>query len=89
MPRPAAHHRRRPEPKAREVGLRDDMREPGEFRLSVNGYVFDLILQPDRRDVRMWRVYRDGEPWMRCGLEKVWRAVQAEMAAPLGRAHWC
>jgi hypothetical protein len=42
----------------------------------------------------MWRAYRDGEPWivdgrpMRGGLEMMWRAIQAEIAKPLGRRHW-
>jgi len=76
-------------PKARDVGPRDDMREPGELVLRVNGYAFLIRLEPDPRDVRMWRAYRDGEQWIRGGLEKMWRAIQAEMAAPLGRRHWC
>jgi hypothetical protein len=53
----------------------------------LNGYSFDCDLIPDRRDVRRWVVLRDGKPWMRCGLERLWRAVQAEMAQPLGKRH--
>ena len=34
------------------------------------------------------RAYRDGRPWMRSGLERIWRAVQAELPPPLGRHHW-
>lgn len=30
--------------------------------------------------MRQWRVYRYGEPWMCGGLERVWRAMQKEMA---------
>jgi len=70
-------------------GLRDDMREPGEFVLRINGYRFDCVLKPHGRDVRLWHVIRDGEVWLpSTGLERMWRAVQAEMASPLGRAHW-
>lgn len=62
--------------------------------IEVNGYAFDIRLDRDPRDVRMWRVFRDGVPWivggkpLRCGLEKVWRLIQAEMALPVGRRHW-
>lgn len=80
--------RRHTEPKKREVGPRDDMREPGRLVLQVNGYTFDIRLDPDRRDVRMWLAYRDGEPFVRGGLEKVWRKIQAEIAPPVGRRHW-
>jgi hypothetical protein len=82
------------EPKAREVGPRDDVRESGRMLIDVNWYVFDIRLEPDKGDVRMWRVFRDGLPWivdgkpLRCGLERVWRLIQAEMAAPLGRRNW-
>jgi len=76
-------------PKTREVGLRDDMREPGEFVLRVNGYRYDCILNPHGRDVRLWHVIRDGELWLpSTGLERMWRTVQAEMAQPLGRRNW-
>lgn len=57
-----------------------DMREPGSLTLRVNGYVFDLLLEPDPHDIRRWKAYRDGEPFARGGLEVIWRAIQAEMA---------
>jgi hypothetical protein len=88
MPHKYARRRYAAQPKDREVGPRDDMREPGRLLLEVNGYSFDLRLDPDRRDVRMWCVYRDGQPWIRGGLERVWRAMQSEMALPIGRRHW-
>lgn len=72
-----------------EPGLRDDMREPGSLLLRLNGYDFDLLLKPHPRDVRLWHVYRDGAPWIAAtGVEPVWRAMQKEMAQPLGRRHW-
>lgn len=40
------------------------------------------------RDVRRWLAYRDGEPYLHGGLERIWRKVQSESAPPLGRAHW-
>ena len=67
---------------------RDDMRQPGRLLLQVHGRTIDLHLQPDPRDVRMWRAWRDGQPWMRGGLERIWRAVQAEVPACIGRRHW-
>jgi hypothetical protein len=79
---------RKRQPKEREVGPRDDMREPGRLLLEINGRRFDIDLRPDPRDVRMWRAYREGEPWLRGGLERIWRAMQAEIPLPLGRAHW-
>lgn len=67
---------------------RDDNRAPGRLLLEVNGQRIDIELRPDQRDVRLWRAYRDGRPWMRSGLERIWRAVQAELPPPLGRHHW-
>ena len=40
------------------------------------------------RDVRQWRVFRDGEPWMCAGLERFWRTMQREMNPALGWRHW-
>lgn len=70
------------------MGLRDDMRQPGRLLLDLNGKVIDLHLSPDLRDVRRWIAYRDGKPWIRGGLEAIWRAMQAEQSRPLGRRHW-
>ena len=67
---------------------RDDARQPGRLLLAVNGQTIDIELRPDPRDVRLWRAYRDGQPWMRAGLERIWRAVQAELPPVLGRRHW-
>lgn len=67
---------------------RDDMRPPGRLLLEVNGQTIDIELRPDPRDVRVWRAYRNGAPWMRAGLERIWRAVQAELPPVLGRRHW-
>lgn len=64
------------------------MRPPGRLLLEVNGQRIDIELRPDPRDVGLWRAYRDGAPWMRAGLERIWRAVQAELAPALGRRHW-
>jgi hypothetical protein len=67
---------------------RDDNRAPGRLLLEVNGRRIDIELRPDPRDVRMWRAYRDGAPWMRSGLERIWRAVQADLPPAIGRRHW-
>ena len=67
---------------------RDDARQPGRLLLQIHGRTIDIDLQPAPRDVRMWRAYRDGAPWMRSGLERIWRAVQAELPPALGRHHW-
>lgn len=70
------------------VEARDDMRSPGRLLLDIGSHVFDLDLRPDPRDVRRWIAYRDGKPFMRAGLERIWRSVQAEIAPPLGRSQW-
>lgn len=88
----AAERYARAEQRAAERGLclapRDDNRQPGRLLLEVHGRAIDIQLQPDPRDVRMWRAWRDGQPWMRAGLERIWRAVQAELPPVLGRRHW-
>jgi hypothetical protein len=80
------------ERRATELGPRtaqcDDNRQAGRLLLEVNGQRIDIELQPDPRDVRMWRAYRGGQPWMRCGLERIWRAVQADLLPCVGRRHW-
>ena len=68
---------------------RDDHRQPGRLLLQVHGRTIDVDLQPDPRDVRMWRAWRDGKPWMRSGLERIWRAVLADIPPTLGRQRWC
>lgn len=73
---------------SRPVGPRDDNRQPGRLLLDIGSTVIDLELSPDPRDVRMWRAYRDGDLYLRGGLERIWRKVQSEIAPPLGRAHW-
>ena len=71
------------------VEARDDMREPGRLLLEISGYSFDVELRPHHRDVRLWHAYRDGKPWIpAAGLERIWRAIQSEIAPPLGRRHW-
>lgn len=67
---------------------RDDNRAPGRLLLQIHGRSIDIELRPDPRDVRLWRAYRDGSPWMRSGLERIWRAVQAEITPCVGRRHW-
>lgn len=53
------------------------------------GLHWALHFEPSLRDVRQWRVFRDGQPWMCAGLERVWRAMQTrEMRPALGRRHW-
>ena len=88
----AADHYARAERRAVERGPntepREDNRRPGRLLLEVNGRRIDITLQPDPRDVRMWRAYREGAPWMRAGLERIWRAVQAELPPVIGRRHW-
>ena len=79
---------RRREPKEREVGLRDDNRRVERFLLTQGDVTFDLTLVPDPRDVRRWKVYRDDVLFVHGGLEQMWRAVQRELAPPLGRRHW-
>lgn len=69
-------------------GPRDDNRQPGRLLLDIGSQVIDLELRPDPRDVRMWLAYRNGAPYLRAGLERIWRHVQAEISPPLGRAHW-
>ena len=66
-----------------------DRREPEHWLLTMGGITFDLLLKPHPRDVRLWFVFRDGVPWLASvGRERVWRAMQAEIAQPLGRKHW-
>lgn len=67
---------------------RDDRRPVGRLLLDIGSTVIDLELRPDQRDVRLWRAYRDGAPYLRAGLERIWRKMQSEVAQPLGRAHW-
>jgi hypothetical protein len=66
----------------------DDRRQPFDWRFSCGGVSWSLHFEPNPRDVRQWRVFRDGQPWMCAGLERVWRAMQREMAPALGRRHW-
>lgn len=73
---------------ARTVTPRDDNRQPGRLLLEIHGRRIDIELRPDPRDVRMWRAYRDGTPWMRSGMERIWRALQSEIPPCVGRRHW-
>lgn len=65
-----------------------DPRQPSDWALLCGGVSWSLHFEPSPRDVRQWRVYRNGEPWMCAGLQRVWRAMQKEMAPVLGRRHW-
>lgn len=65
-----------------------DGRLPFDWTFSCGGVSWSLHFEPSLRDVRQWRVYRDGKPWMCAGLERVWRAMQKEMSPALGRRHW-
>jgi hypothetical protein len=65
-----------------------DRRQPFDWTFSCGGVCWSLHFEPSPRDVRQWRVYRDGQPWMCAGLERVWRAMQREMSPALGRRHW-
>ena len=77
---PPAERDARIERRATELGPctqpRDDYRQPGRLLLEVHGRRIDIELRPDPRDVRLWRAYRDGQPWMRSGLERIWRAIR-------------
>lgn len=72
----------------RPVIVQDDRRQPFDWSFSCGGVSWSLHFEPNPRDVRQWRVFRDGQPWMCAGLERVWRAMQREMAPALGRRHW-
>lgn len=50
------------------------------FFLSVNGQVFDLDLQPDRRDCRRRYAFRNSKPHLHAGLERSWHKVQSKIA---------
>jgi hypothetical protein len=65
-----------------------DGRQPFDWTFSCGGVGWSLHFEPSPRDVRQWRVYRNGQPWMCAGLERVWRAMQREMNPALGRRHW-
>ena len=65
-----------------------DQRQPFDWTFSCGGVSWALHFEPNPRDVRQWRVFRDGQPWMCAGLERVWRALQREMSPALGRRHW-
>ena len=65
-----------------------DNRQPFDWSFACGGITWSLHFEPNPRDVRQWRVFRDGELWMCAGLERVWRAMQREMAPVLGRRHW-
>lgn len=69
-------------------GARDDNRQPGRLLLDIGSQVFDLHLEPDPRNVRCWKAQRNGELFLRAGLEQIWRKIQREIAPPLGRRHW-
>lgn len=68
--------------------LREDHRQPFDWTFACGGVSWSLHFEPNPRDVRQWRVFRDGQPWMCAGLERVWRAMQKEMSPALGRRHW-
>ena len=65
-----------------------DRRQPFDWSFSCGGASWSLHFEPNPRDVRQWRVFRDGQPWMYAGLERVWRDMQREMSPMLGRRHW-
>ena len=64
------------------------MRLPGRMLLDLGSTVIDLELRPDPRDVRLWHAYKAGEPYLRAGLERIWRKVQSEVTPAMGRRHW-
>ena len=70
------------------IGARDDNRSRGRLLLDIGSQVIDLELRPDPRDVRMWMAYRDGAPYLRAGLERIWRKIQSEIVPALGRKNW-
>ena|SRR6218665_1279901 len=67
---------------------RDDNQQPFDWTISCGGVSWPLHFEPNPRDVRQWRVFREGQPWMCAGLERVWRSMQKEMSPALGRRHW-
>jgi hypothetical protein len=66
----------------------EDLRQPFDWTFSCGGVSWALHFERNPRDVRQWRVFRDGQPRMRAGLDWVWRALQREMSPALGRRHW-
>lgn len=86
----AEQRRRRAQKAVPELAqnVREDHRQPFEWSFSCGGISWSLRFEPNPRDVRQWRVFRSGEPWMCAGLERVWRAMQREMSPALGRRHW-
>jgi hypothetical protein len=65
-----------------------DRRQSFDWTFLCGGVSWSPHFEPSPRDVRQWRVYRDGQPWMCAGLEHVLRAMQREMSPALGRCHW-
>lgn len=59
-------------------------RQPGRLLLDVDGQVFDVLLQPDRRHAWRWHAWLDGQCVTHGGLEQVWREIQRRRALPLG-----
>ncbi len=66
----------------------EDHRQPFDWTFACGGVSWCLHFEPSQRDVRQWRVFRDGQPWMCAGLERVWRAMQREMSPAIGRRNW-
>lgn len=72
---------------APESGLAElprDPRLPFDWTFACGGVSRCLHFEPSPQDVRQWRVYRNSEPCMCAGLERVWRAMQEEMVPVLG-----
>lgn len=65
-----------------------DPRQPFDWTFLCGRVSGSLHFEPSPQDVRQWRVYRNGEPWLCAGLERVWRAMHKEMAPVLGHRHW-
>ena len=45
-----------------------DNRQPFDWSFACGGVTWSLHFEPNPRDVRQWRVFRDGELWMCAGF---------------------
>lgn len=68
--------------------LPGDPRLPFDWTFSCGGVSWRLHFEPSPQDVHQRRVYRNGEPQMCAGLERVSRDMQKEMVPVLGRRRW-
>jgi len=48
--------------------VREDHRQSFDWTFAGGGISWSLHFEPNPKDVRQWRVFRDGQPWMCAGL---------------------